>query len=54
MESDEDNELLDEGEGTSGLDFSDDRGDDTGSCDDQVGDTSTVMTREQEPHKLWN
>ena len=49
MESYEDDELLDEGAGTSGLDFSDGRGDNTGSRDDQVGDTSAVTTREQEP-----
>ena len=41
MESDED-ELVDEGAGISGLDFSDDR-------DYQGGDTRTVTTREQEP-----
>lgn len=47
MESDED-ELLNVGVGTSELDFSDDR-------DDQGGDTSIVMTREQEPtERVWN
>ena len=44
MEWDEDDELLDEGAGVSGLDFSDDQGD----------NTSAVITREQSPHKGWN
>ena len=43
---DEDDELLDEGMGTSGLDFSDDQGNNIGSRDDQGGDTSAIMTRE--------
>ena len=45
MESDEDNELLNEGTTMSELDFSDNQGDNTGSCDDQGGDTSFVVTR---------
>ena len=49
MECDEDDELLDEGAVTSGLDFSDDRGDNTGSRDNQGGETSAVIVREQEP-----
>ena len=51
MESDEEEELLDEGEellddgmDTGGLELSDDRGDDTWSR----GETSTIMTEEQE------
>ena len=43
MESDEDNELLDDGGGMSGLDFSDDWGNNTGFHDDQGGDTSAVV-----------
>ena len=49
IECDEDDELLDKSAGTSGLDFSDDQGDNTGSRDDQGGNTSTVTAREQEP-----
>ena len=49
MECDEDDELLDEGAITSGLDFSDDRGDNTRSRDNQGGETSAVIAREQEP-----
>ena len=45
MESDEDDELLNEGGGMSKLDFSDNQDDSTGSRDDQGGDTSAVMTR---------
>ena len=49
IECDEDDELLDKSAGTSGLDFSDDQGDNTGSRNDQGGNTSTVTAREQEP-----
>ena len=46
MESDEDDELLDEGVGTSGLDFSDNQGNNTGSHDDQGDDISAITTRD--------
>ena len=49
IECDEDDELLDKSAGTSGLDFSDDQGDNTGSRDNQGGNISTVIAREQEP-----
>ena len=44
MESDEEEELLDKGMDMGGLGLSDDRGDDTWSR----GDTSAIMTEEQE------
>ena len=49
IECDEDDESLNKSVGTSGLDLSNNQGDNTGSCDDHGGNTSTVIAREQEP-----